>query len=239
MKITVPVRYFPSLRLLPMTMIAMALLLAMKSVHLVYAATGASPANAAVAPPAKAEPSVHTERSEKPKPEGTVTPTTEKAALPVVTPAEPAVSESERSLLMDLRQRRQLLDARETALVDRESTLAAVERRLAGRMLELTGLQSRLEALERQRRERDEGNWRGLVKLYEAMKPRDAALIFNDLDLSVLLPVMDRMKEAKAALVLSAMLPDRARLVTTELAQMRTKANTPAPGLPAPPSNGG
>ena len=35
------------------------------------------------------------------------------------------------------------------------------------------------------------------MKLYEAMKPRDAAAIFNDLDQPVLLQVVDRMKETQ------------------------------------------
>ena len=48
------------------------------------------------------------------------------------------------------------------------------------------------------------------------MKPRDAAAIFNDLDMPVLLQVLDRMKEAKAAPILAAMQPDRAREATTE-----------------------
>ena len=38
----------------------------------------------------------------------------------------------------------------------------------------------------------------------------------------VLLQVLDRMKDAKAALVMAAMNPDKARDVTAELAQMRT-----------------
>jgi flagellar motility protein MotE (MotC chaperone) len=100
-------------------------------------------------------------------------------------------------------------------------------------LAELGGLQKRLEALEAARHDHDEANWRGLVKLYESMKPKDAAAIFNDLDLPVLLPVLDRMKEQKAALVMAAMLPDRARLVTAELAQMRAHANAVPPPAPA------
>ena len=61
------------------------------------------------------------------------------------------------------------------------------------------------------------------MKLYETMKPRDAATIFNDLDMPVLLSVVDRMKDAKAAPVLAAMQPDKAREVTTKLAALRTK----------------
>jgi flagellar motility protein MotE (MotC chaperone) len=60
------------------------------------------------------------------------------------------------------------------------------------------------------------------------MKPRDAAAIFNEMDLAILLPIVDRMKELKAAPVLAAMEPDRARRLTSELARMREKANTAA-----------
>jgi flagellar motility protein MotE (MotC chaperone) len=78
----------------------------------------------------------------------------------------------------------------------------------------MPSLQARLEQLDQTRRERDDANWRGLVKTYEAMRPRDAAAILNDMDPPVLLQVLDRMKEAKAALVLAAMQPDRARTAT-------------------------
>jgi flagellar motility protein MotE (MotC chaperone) len=148
-------------------------------------------------------------------------------------PAEPPVSAAERALLLDLRKRRTDLEAREAALASREGILAATEKRLADRAGELADLQKRLEALETARRERDEENWKGLVKLYETMKPRDAAAIFNDLDRPVLLAVLDRMKEAKAAPVLAAMQPERARQITADLAQRRTQANRPAD--PAPP----
>ncbi len=61
------------------------------------------------------------------------------------------------------------------------------------------------------------------MKVYEGMKPRDAATIFNDLDMNVLLGVVDRMKDRKAAPVLAAMQPDKARELTTKLATLRTK----------------
>jgi flagellar motility protein MotE (MotC chaperone) len=46
----------------------------------------------------------------------------------------------------------------------------------------------------------------------------------------VLLQVVDRMKEAKAAPVLAAMQPDKARDLTTKLAQMRTQRDGQAGG---------
>jgi flagellar motility protein MotE (MotC chaperone) len=139
----------------------------------------------------------------------------------------PTVSEGERTVLLELRQRRQELDRRELALNARESILAAAEQKLSARVEELSALQKSLEALEAAREQREDAGWQGLVKLYQDMKPRDAATIFNDLDMPVLLAVLDRMKEAKAALIMAAMNPDKAREVTARLAELRIKRENP------------
>jgi flagellar motility protein MotE (MotC chaperone) len=80
--------------------------------------------------------------------------------------------------------------------------------------------------METARKEHDEANWVGLVKTYESMKPREAAVIFNEMEMPVLLAVMDRMKDTKVAAILGVMQPDRARMVTAGLAAMRTKSVT-------------
>jgi flagellar motility protein MotE (MotC chaperone) len=142
----------------------------------------------------------------------------------------PPVTESEKALLQELRQRRQDLEQRADAVATRESLLVAAEQKLTARVAELQALQARLEGLSAAEKQREEAGWQGLVKLYEAMKPKDAATIFNDLAMPVLLQLMDRMKDAKAASVMAAMTPDKARDVTAELAQMRTGHN--ASGAP-------
>jgi flagellar motility protein MotE (MotC chaperone) len=210
-------------------MAALAVLLAVKSAVILRAALpgGHAPgafAAAAVVPAALAAPQAEAKPVAPPKAPET------QGGPPSGPPPEPPVSDAERTLLLDLRQRRQVLETREAMLATREEVVGAAERRLADRVTELQALQTRLEALETTRRGHDEANWRGLVKLYESMKPRDAATIMNELDLPVLLEVVDRMKEAKAAPILAAMQPDRARQVTAELARQRTRANTPEGG---------
>lgn len=143
------------------------------------------------------------------------------------TPAEPPTSPAERALLLDLRKRRLELDSRAAALDQRETLLGAAEKRIALRVDELTSLQKRLEAMDAARRDRDEASWRGLVRVYETMKPKDAAVIFNDLDSTVLLQVVDRMKDGKAAAIMAAMTPERARRLTTDLSALRSRANAP------------
>ena len=143
------------------------------------------------------------------------------AAQPAVD-AVPPMSDSEKALLQELRQRRKELEARADAISTRESLLVAAEQKLGARVTELQSLQKRLESLEGAQKQKEDAGWQGMVKLYEAMKPKEAATIFNELSMPVLLQVLDRMKDAKAAAVMAAMSPDKARDVTAELAQLRT-----------------
>ena len=228
-------------RLLPMAMATMLALAGLKSFGLVrQALAGNGP------PPTAQSATAQSANAQSPAAPSTTTPAPNLtagakaeviASPPAVQMSDPPVSEAERGILLDLRKRRTELETREAALSSREGLLSATEKRLSMRAEELTDLQRRLEALEKTRNERDEESWRGLVKLYETMKPREAAAIFNDLDRAVLLAVLDRMKESKAAPVLAAMQAERARQITTELAQRRTQANRPAD--PSPPRQSG
>lgn len=210
-----------ALRPLPLAIVAMSVLAGVKTINVLHAIGIAPPARASTpshspAPPAKESPPPRPVRSEPAKP-----------APPA---PESAVTDAERAALGELRARRSQLEARAGSLDEREALLAAAERRLTQRVTELSVLQAKLEQLEHGRREREDANWRGLVKTYEAMRPRDAAAIFNDLEGNVLMEVLDRMKEAKAAPILAAMAPERARAATAQLAQWRTKASA-APRL--------
>jgi len=141
---------------------------------------------------------------------------------------------AERELLQALRARRAELDAREQALLTREVVAEATERRAAQRLEEAAALQRQAAAADRghegdrtrdrERAEREEAGWRQMVKLYEGVRPREAATIFDELDLAVLVPLVDRLREAKAAPIIGAMRPERARALTAELARHRSRA---------------
>ncbi|NKE15903.1 MotE family protein [Neoroseomonas oryzicola] len=202
----------PRPRLLPLAILAMAALFLVKAEALLGALLGRA---APVAPARAADPPPPPVRAERPPPP----PPAQQPAVPPPTPADQA----ERALLEQLRARRTEIDAREQAVAAQEVVLQAAERRIARRVEELTALQQRLEALERVRVDREEAGWRGLVRTYEAMRPRDAATIFNELEMPVLVEILDRMGERKAAPVIGAMRPDKAREVTAELARQRAR----------------
>jgi len=129
----------------------------------------------------------------------------------------------EESMAAALRARREALDQRERNLATREALMATVEQRLAARAAELLSLQRDGDAEDAAARLRTESSWVTLAKLYESMRPRDAAEIFNELDMPILVQVVNRMSERRAAPVLAAMTPERARQVTAELSRMRSQ----------------
>ena len=146
-------------------------------------------------------------------------------AVPDFDPGD--MSAGEWDLLQQLSARRDALDQRARELDQREALLAVAEQRVDEKVAELEAVRGQIEALLRQVDEEGEAQLVGLVGIYESMRPADAATIFNGLDLEVLISVLERMRGTKSAAILAGMNPERARLVTTELARRRDLPDLP------------
>lgn len=131
------------------------------------------------------------------------------------------MTDEELVLLQSLSQRREVLEQRAREIDEREVLLKAAEQRIDQKIGELEQLQASIESLLVQHDDQSEAQILSLVKIYESMKPKDAARIFEELDMEVLLEVIERMKERKTAPILAQMNPQRAKTVTLELAQRR------------------
>ena len=131
------------------------------------------------------------------------------------------LSDEEIVLLQQLSKRREEIDAQAREVEQRSTLLAAAEERIEQKMAELRALQASIQEMLIEHDEQEEAQMRSLVKIYENMKPKDAARIFEQLDMIVLLEVVDRMKERKVAPILARMNPTKAKAVTLELAQRR------------------
>jgi flagellar motility protein MotE (MotC chaperone) len=136
------------------------------------------------------------------------------------------LSQSEIRLLQALSDRRKALDGRENSLNQREALLKAAEQRLEDKQSELVTMREEVKGLLGQLDEEESKRINSLVKLYENMKPKDAARILNDLELNVLMSVVQRMNVRRLAPVLAAMDADKARAVTRSLAQREKAENT-------------
>ena len=159
----------------------------------------------------------------QPAPDVAAKPDTTPAIKPVQT-AEPlqtdiSTTETERTLLERLQQRREQLDQQARDLDTRENLLHATEKRIQDRIAELKQLEAGAQAVQDNNAAADVAKVKTLVVMYETMKPKDAARIFNKLDLPILVDVSSAMKPAKLADVLAAMDENVAKRLTVALAE--------------------
>jgi len=124
--------------------------------------------------------------------------------------------------LQQLAERRRVLESREQELNIHTGLLTAAESRIDKKVEELKVLRETISGLIKTFDKQQDAKLLSLVKIYENMKPKDAARIFEELEMSTLLEVAERMKERKLAPVMAKMNPEKARDMTVELSQLRS-----------------
>ncbi|MBA5779297.1 hypothetical protein H2509_19375 [Stappia sp. F7233] len=127
-------------------------------------------------------------------------------------------SSAERKVLESLGDRRRELDDREKKFDLREQLLKATEERVQERLKKLAEAEARLKAAETAKQKKAKEELQSLVIMYESMKAKDAARIFDRLDLDILMRVAGQMKPRKMADVLARMAPEAAERLTVALA---------------------
>lgn len=131
------------------------------------------------------------------------------------------LTQSEIDLLQQLAERRDRVEKREQELDVRTALLKAAEARIDKKVEEMKTLQSTIEGLLASYDQEQEKKVSGLVKIYENMKPKDAAKIFEELEMDILLMVVERVNSRRLAPIMAAMNPQKAREVTVELSRLR------------------
>lgn len=155
-------------------------------------------------------------------------------AAPLAAPAVSAadlgdteeLSESEVQLLQRLSDRREELEGQARELDTQRTLLVAAEKRVAQRIAKLEELEATVAGLIEQFDTQEEARMSKLVEVYQNMKAKNAARIFNELDMRVLLAVAMRMNENKMAEVLGKMNPKAAQELTIEMARQRELPET-------------
>jgi flagellar motility protein MotE (MotC chaperone) len=181
-------------------------------------------------------------RSEAARPE-TTRPEVPKLAAPAVEMAQPdaattfpspeqPVSASERAILERLKSRRQELDARAREMDIRESLLKAAEKRVESRVQELKGVESQISTATEQKSEAEAARFKGIVTMYEAMKPKDAAKVFDRLEMPVLIQIASQIAPRKMSDILGLMSPEAAERLTVEMARRASPDKAASAELP-------
>jgi flagellar motility protein MotE (MotC chaperone) len=218
-----------TVRLLPALIATLAVVLALRAAAVAEEATsGATAPEGAAAPPAAPEGAASGAAASTPNP-------TEGAAQACVAGpsfAEQAgLSQSEVRVLQTLGDRRKALEAREAELGQQGQLMEAAQKRLDERVGELKKLEASIQVLLGQLDEAQEKRIVELVGVYQRMRPKDAAAVFDGLEEDVLLQVASRMKQQNLAEIMGKMRPDRARALTKAMAEQR-KPPESVTGLP-------
>jgi flagellar motility protein MotE (MotC chaperone) len=143
-----------------------------------------------------------------------------------------AVSASERAILERLQDRRQELDTRAREIDIRENLLKAAEKRIEGKVAEMKAVEARIGVATEQKGQAEADRFKGLVTMYESMKPKDAAKIFDRLEMSVLIQVAAKIAPRKMSDILGLMQPEAAERLTVELARRAGGDTASAMALP-------
>lgn len=130
-------------------------------------------------------------------------------------------------LFETLTKRRKELDKRENSIEKKEALLDAAEQQITQKYNELVIIRKEIQSLLQQQSEEEIARIKSLVKVYEGMKAKDAAAIFNTLDMDILINVTSNMSERKLSPIMAAMSPDRARSVTIFLAEQKSLPTLP------------
>jgi flagellar motility protein MotE (MotC chaperone) len=146
-------------------------------------------------------------------------------------PLEPGriASPGERAILERLQTRRQELDTRNREMEMRENLLKAAEKRLEDKVAELKDTESRVNTAMGTRDKMEVQRFKSIVSMYENMKSKDAARIFDRLDMKILVEVSTQINPRKMSEILGQMSSDMAERLTVELAN-RASAQPKAVG---------
>jgi len=165
----------------------------------------------AEAPAAKAEASATEEaKGETKKPDDKF-----QRSSAAVTAKESTSPESD--LYKQLAGRRDQLEKRSQELDEREAMAVVAEKRIDQKIKEMETMRTQLQTLVGQAGAAQQAQLENLVKIYEIMKPKEAAKIFETLEMPVLLGVVQKMKAARTAAVMAEMNPEKAKEITVAL----------------------
>ena len=132
-------------------------------------------------------------------------------------PTNTAFTQSEIMILQELAERREALDLRAQEIDKRAIQLKVTEEEINKKLRQLKDYEQRLQKLINMYSEQEQENLNAMVKMYTSMKPKDAARIFNNLDMNITVALLKGMKPSSSSAILSQMDSQKAQAVTAEL----------------------
>lgn len=126
-------------------------------------------------------------------------------------------SQSEIMILQELAARREALDIRSREIDKKAVQLRVAEQEIDKRLTQLRDYEEKLRKLIKEYNDKERAKIEALVKVYSTMKPKDAARIFNTLDIDVTVSLLKEMKPSTSSAILSQMKAEKAKEITDKI----------------------
>lgn len=137
------------------------------------------------------------------------------------------LSKSEIEVLQRLAERRTAVEKHEREVEAKDGLLKAAEARIDGKIAQLQDLEKNIKGLLQQYDAQKQQELDQLVRIYSAMKPKEAAGIFETLDMPILLSLVKQMKETKVAPIMALMSPQKATALTEAITARKQMSAAP------------
>jgi flagellar motility protein MotE (MotC chaperone) len=92
----------------------------------------------------------------------------------------------------------------------------------------MKAVESRISTASGAKSEIEAARFKGIVTMYEGMKPKDAAKVFDRLEMSVLFEIASQIAPRKMSDILGLMAPEAAERLTVEMARRATGSDKSA-----------
>ncbi|MFT8671074.1 MotE family protein [Acetobacter orientalis] len=139
---------------------------------------------------------------------------------------DPAVKRAEADLIKDILAHQSEMGGQQKEIAAQQKVLDAAKAALDVRMNDLDASLAQLKQKQEAQRAVLDGETDRLVKIYEDMPPKEAAAVFNIMDLHVLVAVSSRMNTRKISAIMGNMSPERVNLISQYMAGIRSFKNT-------------
>jgi flagellar motility protein MotE (MotC chaperone) len=136
-------------------------------------------------------------------------------------------SAEEVRVLKSLADRRAQLEELERKQREKEMALQALDKELQSRLTQIEQIKQEVDITLKKIDTQEKQELKGLVKIYEGMKPKDAAKILNQIDLNTLRDIVELMNQRKASEILGSMDEGRVKDLTLSMAGQKSPLASP------------
>ncbi len=126
-------------------------------------------------------------------------------------------TQSEIMILQELAERREALDIRSREIDKKAVQLKVAEQEIDKRLKQLQEHEQKLRKLIQEYNDKERAKINALIKVYSSMKPKDAARIFNTLDIDVTVALLKDMKPSTSSAILAQMDAQKAKEITDKI----------------------